>query len=213
MGVIKQGVNGSFSGKAGSVIGSTWKGIAYIKGLNRKYRDLNVSEERLQNRIKFALLTGFLGMLKVAIRLGFTNPPPKRTELNYAYQSNVDHAFEQSDDGSLTLAYSHVRLSRGTMEPPINIKVEFSGEDLICSWRPEPVSINGKADDEVLVVIYLPHTDYARTSKDAWRSDGGTSIHIREKAIQSGATVHCWFFCYEPGKRASNSFYLSATMP
>ncbi len=32
MGRIKQGANGGFSGKAGSVIGSSWKGIEYIKG-------------------------------------------------------------------------------------------------------------------------------------------------------------------------------------
>lgn len=33
MGTIRQGANGSFRGKAGSVIGSSWKGIDYIKGL------------------------------------------------------------------------------------------------------------------------------------------------------------------------------------
>lgn len=32
MGRIKQGANGGFSGKAGSVIGSSWKEIEYIKG-------------------------------------------------------------------------------------------------------------------------------------------------------------------------------------
>lgn len=36
MGTIRQGANGSFRGKAGSVIGSSWKGIDYIKGLPKK---------------------------------------------------------------------------------------------------------------------------------------------------------------------------------
>ncbi|MFB2118987.1 hypothetical protein [Parapedobacter sp. 2B3] len=36
MGIIKKGINGPFKGKAGSVVGSSWKKIDYIKGLQRK---------------------------------------------------------------------------------------------------------------------------------------------------------------------------------
>ena len=32
MGIIKQGVPGGFSGKVGTVIGSSWKGIAVMRG-------------------------------------------------------------------------------------------------------------------------------------------------------------------------------------
>ena len=33
MGIIKQAVLGGFSGKVGTVIGSSWKGIAVMRGL------------------------------------------------------------------------------------------------------------------------------------------------------------------------------------
>lgn len=46
MGVIRRGVNGCFKGKAGSVIGSSWKSIDYIKGLYKK-RTKPASEEQL----------------------------------------------------------------------------------------------------------------------------------------------------------------------
>ena len=35
MGRLSRSPNGPFSGKAGSVIGSSWRGIYYIKGLQK----------------------------------------------------------------------------------------------------------------------------------------------------------------------------------
>ena len=32
MGTIKQGILGGFSGKVGTVVGSSWKGISYMRG-------------------------------------------------------------------------------------------------------------------------------------------------------------------------------------
>ena len=39
MGKIKQGILGGFKGKVGTVIGSSWNGIAYMKGLPQSQKD------------------------------------------------------------------------------------------------------------------------------------------------------------------------------
>ena len=39
MGKIKQGILGGFKGKVGTVIGSSWNGIAYMKGLPQSVRN------------------------------------------------------------------------------------------------------------------------------------------------------------------------------
>ena len=39
MGKIKQGILGGFKGKVGTVIGASWNGIAYMKGLPQSQKD------------------------------------------------------------------------------------------------------------------------------------------------------------------------------
>jgi len=39
MATFKNGPNGGFSGKVGSVVGSSWKGIDYIRGLPAKRKN------------------------------------------------------------------------------------------------------------------------------------------------------------------------------
>lgn len=39
MGKIKQGILGGFKGKVGTVIGSSWNGIAYMRGLPQSQKD------------------------------------------------------------------------------------------------------------------------------------------------------------------------------
>ncbi|ULT23564.1 hypothetical protein KUH03_30995 [Sphingobacterium sp. E70] len=40
MGTIVNGINGGVSGKTGSVIGSSWKSINYLKGLYKRATNL-----------------------------------------------------------------------------------------------------------------------------------------------------------------------------
>lgn len=36
MGTIRKGANGGFSGKAGSVVGSSWREVDYIRGMPKR---------------------------------------------------------------------------------------------------------------------------------------------------------------------------------
>lgn len=70
MGTIRQGALGGFSGKAGSIIGSSWRDINYIKGLP-KLSNKPKSEKQLEQQAKFALAVKFLLPVKSLMNVGF----------------------------------------------------------------------------------------------------------------------------------------------
>jgi len=54
MGTIKKGILGGFSGKVGTVVGSSWKGISYMRSLPLKVRNPRTLRQ-LDQRSKFAI--------------------------------------------------------------------------------------------------------------------------------------------------------------
>src|ERR1700676_3698466 len=59
MGRLVNGINGPFVGKVGSVIGSSWKGVPYMKGVY-KQRTGKVGPGEQANRNKFRLAKSWL---------------------------------------------------------------------------------------------------------------------------------------------------------
>ena len=48
MGKIKQGILGGFKGKVGTVIGSSWNGISYMRGQAQSVRNANTPAQQMQ---------------------------------------------------------------------------------------------------------------------------------------------------------------------
>lgn len=66
MGVIKRGILGGFSGKVANVVGSSWKGIAYMKSLPLSVANPNTAAQITQ-RTKFASVVAAGSILLVSI--------------------------------------------------------------------------------------------------------------------------------------------------
>ena len=62
MGKIKQGILGGFKGKVGTVIGASWNGIAYMRGLAQSVKNPKTATQ-LQQRAYFKDLQGLVGQL------------------------------------------------------------------------------------------------------------------------------------------------------
>lgn len=62
MGTIKQGILGGFSGKVGTVIGSSWKGISYMKGRAQSTRNPKTAAQTMQ-RTYFKQLAALIAQL------------------------------------------------------------------------------------------------------------------------------------------------------
>ncbi|MBB6239500.1 hypothetical protein HDC90_004153 [Pedobacter sp. AK013] len=70
MATYSKGANGAFSGKVGSVIGSNWRSIDYLKGLPKKSSKPS-TEPQLAQRSKFALAPLYLSPIKDILNIGF----------------------------------------------------------------------------------------------------------------------------------------------
>ena len=62
MGKIKQGILGGFKGKVGTVIGATWNGIAYMRGLAQSHKNPKTAAQ-LKQRAFFKEVQDLVGQL------------------------------------------------------------------------------------------------------------------------------------------------------
>ena len=72
MGTIKQGILGGFSGKVGTVIGSSWKGQSVMRGIAPHRTDAK-TDKQIAQRQKFAVVMKFVHSMVQFIRIGFSS--------------------------------------------------------------------------------------------------------------------------------------------
>lgn len=72
MGTIRKGANGGFSGKAGSVIGASWKSIDYIRGLSKK-SNKPATEEQLIQQARFYTIAKFIMPIAPFVQVGYSH--------------------------------------------------------------------------------------------------------------------------------------------
>lgn len=80
MGTIKQGILGGFSGKVGTVIGSSWKGFSYMRGRAQSVKNPR-TEGQVEQRSKFALTLDFLKPIP-PMSARVTRPTPANRRLS-----------------------------------------------------------------------------------------------------------------------------------
>ncbi len=207
MGVIRRGANGGFKGKAGSVIGSSWKSIDYIKGLYKK-RTKPASEEQLMQQAKFALLMRFLLPLKPFIRIGFGQRRVETlTAMNVAFQDNMKRAIT-GDYPDYALDYGQVRIGEGYSAGGSESASVDAGV-LTVTWDTTlNVMYSQQPDDRVYIVLYHPGIDqFLSAPTPPLREDGEVSIALPNHFL--GGDGHVWLFTAgRKGKNVSRSVYL-----
>jgi hypothetical protein len=95
MATYENGVNGNFKGKVGSVIGSKWKSLNYIKGISNKKKIATPTEAQINQREKISLVGKFLRILNPVISLGF-NQKENATSYNEATAYVFKNALNKS---------------------------------------------------------------------------------------------------------------------
>jgi hypothetical protein len=115
MGKYQSGILGSFDGKVGTVVGSRWKGIDYMRSRGRKS---SKPPTRLQQevRVKFGLVTKFIHKFG-KLFINSYKPTPKMTGINVAFQ----HVSNEAITGvfsDYTIDYSKVKISGGEVPLP-----------------------------------------------------------------------------------------------
>ncbi len=207
MGIIEKGINGPFRGKVGSVIGSSWKKINYIKGLSDKRRNRAPTDKQVRQQLRFKLLRRFLNPLSAILEVSLQPLMTKSTGLNAAFRLNFDRVFiEEGED--ISLNYSAVQLSYGSLCTAGAEKAWVENNSVVVSWNTKVYGMGGDMDDIVYALVYCPETDqFFRGEVGITRQDGKTIVDQID--VRYTSQLHTWiFFVDKLRKRASPTVYI-----
>lgn len=203
MGTILKGVNGGFSGKAGSVIGSSWNGIDYIKGLQRK-RTKPFTQEQIVQQARFQTMGKFLFPLKNLLRRGYRSKAQamQQTAGNVAMRENLKAALTGTYP-EFAVDYPNISLSYGSLLVPSSDPLTLSERMLMVNWDSETTEASGHADDAVVILFYNPERNYYFMPKERLqRSDQEAVIEIPRRLTEG--TVHGWIFLTDRRQREAS---------
>ena len=123
MAIYVKGALGSFSGKVGNVVGSSWRAIDYIKSLPKPSKK-PATAKQIEHRAKFALAVDFLSPLRSFITMGYNDEQQqKMTAFNRATSQLIQKIEGTYPD--LSIPYSEVQLSKGSLKP-VQLSVEHN---------------------------------------------------------------------------------------
>ncbi len=206
MATFKEGINGPFKGKVGSVIGSSWRNIHYMKGMRKVKRSKpEPTEKQAVQHDKFKLLNAFFSPISPILDVGFRSLTSRATAKNAAFSYNYDHAFVEDGDG-ISLNYPALKFSHGSLYTAGAEEASAIGEGVKVVWDPKTYGVGGAMDDVGYAIAYSVSLDFF-ICKTALRHEGEAFVPFEERV--RGSEVHVWlFFADSRGKQVSRTEYL-----
>ncbi|HZL11555.1 MAG TPA: DUF6266 family protein [Prolixibacteraceae bacterium] len=209
MGTINQGILGGFSGKVGSVIGGSWKGINYMRGIAASVSNPK-TEAQLDQRARFGTALKFLQPITSFIRVGFKNYAVKMTAFNSAMSYTLGNALSGIYPDYF-IDYASALVSRGILPEALNPTASSTVPGQVdFAWVDNSLDYNANATDLVLLVVFNPVKNQAITIM------GGNSRLVGAQTLNvpttfSGDEVHCYVAFQNANQSVlSNSVYAGA---
>ncbi len=209
MGVIKRGILGGVSGKVGTVIGGTWKGIDYLRARPASVANPN-SEKQQNQRSKFSTVLNFLKPLTGFLSVGFRNYATGMTAFNVAMSYNVKNAVI-GDFPDFSIDYQTALLSKGNLTGALNPSIGVvNAPDIIFEWSDNSGIGSAKATDLAMLVAYFENQGEAVYQlTQITRNAGSATLSI--PSVYLGSTAQCWIaFQSTDSKEISNSQYVGS---
>ena len=134
MGKIKQGILGGFKGKVGTVIGSSWNGISYMKGQAQSVRNPKTPAQMIQ-RDFFKEVQDLAGQFSnEQLAFLFPNSPKNMTRRNALAQQLAADPIATDDAKHVDLANLNSIGNAAAAELP-DVTIAAAGENLTISWN------------------------------------------------------------------------------
>ena len=210
MGIHQQGILGSFSGKVGPVVGSTWKGKNVIRAKPRKRKNKNqvASPQVVTQRARFSLANKFLNTMSELFGATFPECSQSMTSRNHAMSMIIRDAVTGTYP-VLSIKYDAVQISRGSIGRPVGAAVSAATPGAIgFSWTDNSgIGTSSKPGDRAILVAYCPESDACVFTLDGGLRTAGQGTmdldFFRRK------DVHTWIaFMNAAGTKTSDSQYL-----
>lgn len=205
MGKLINGIHGSFEGKVGAVVGSSWKGIPYIKSRHKK-RTRKVSDKELANRDKFTMAQAWLKPLLPFVREGFKGYS-KTVEGYLAAKSYLLHNCFTGIKPNISIDSSLMKVSYGDLPLPANIKVKKGKNNALqFTWSKAAVKDTSGLDQVMLLAYDVGNKMIYFTLTGQFRNVGSDVLMIDSTPGRSYQLYLA--FTAADRSRQSNSVYL-----
>lgn len=190
MSTIKQGILGGFSGKVGTVIGASWKGINYMRGIAPSVSNPR-TQAQLNQRAKFSATIKFLQPLTSFLRIGFKNEAVGMTAFNAAMSYTIHNAISGVYP-SYEIDYAKALVSQGSLPEALNpTAVSTTASEVKFTWEDNSLDTNAMPDDKVLLVVYNPVKKRAVTVEGGNTRTSGSQVITLPDSF-SGDEVQCY---------------------
>lgn len=193
-----------FSGKLGNMVGSTWKGIFYVRRAPGK-RTVPPTQAQLQQQAKFATVKKFLTSMKALVKIGFNNSAIRMTAFNSALSYNLKNAL----DGiypTFSINYSKGLLCHGDLPNALAPIATAAKDSIIFKWTDNSGTGDARPTDQAILVLYCEvHNTAAYTTSGGLRSTGAGTLDAQHF---KGLSVQTWLaFISEDGNNISDSIF------
>jgi hypothetical protein len=205
MGIIKQGILGGFSGKVGTVIGGTWKGIDYMRSAASSVSNPQTTPQ-LSQRQKFSIMMGFLQPLTEFLKTGFKSFNVKMSQINAAMGYNIRNAIAGAYP-NYSIDYPNALVARGKLAAALNPAAASTVVGTVnFTWDNNSDEMGANAADKTLLVVYNPVKHQVISANQlAQRSAGTQNLTVPDSF--TGDTVHCYMAYINSDGIVSNSRY------
>lgn len=186
MATYKQGILGPFSGKVGTVVGSSWRGIAYIRSLATKVANPRTAAQ-LEVRNKLSATSKRLRLFISSIRRGFVNSGAA-SGWSAAVKFNRPSVSFDEKTGSYVFPIEDVKLSDGAK--PFDVAVSNAAGVISAAWEAPAAAdelyggklymavYNAKNDKAANFSASLSAADAQFNAADVLGAQGGDELHV-----------------------------------
>lgn len=209
MGKIKQGILGGFSGKVGTVVGSTWKSVHYMRSLAVSTNDPCTEKQKIQ-RTRFAVAINFAKTMTPFLRFGYKTYSTKKSAFNAMVSYILKHALKGSGT-SVSIDYYKALVTRGSLAPAQDATVTVSGKKATFAWTDNSGMGDATGTDAAMLLAY--NKDKQMSVYDiaaATRSDAKAELNLPTNWSSDALAIYLGF-CNEDATNISNSVCLQDT--
>lgn len=201
MGSIKKGILGGFSGKVGTVIGASWKGVSYMRGRAVAINNPNTEKQQTQ-RSKMAFVMNFLKPIMSVINRGWQSA--KMSPINAAVSRTLKEATNVVGD-TISIIFSKLVLTTGPLVSCVRALADQTSSGVTFV----PVSFGGDSTDYVHCAVYHEATGKWWTSESVTQGEWMTRADNEVGFAWLGTGKHqvYIYFVSHDLQKTSDSFY------
>ncbi len=211
MGKITKGILGGFSGRVGTVVGSSIFGIDIMRSYQPNVQNPR-SPGQLTQRNKFSIIVKYLRQFITIIKIGFALKAIKQSAFNACVSYNVKNAITGTYPDQ-TIDHSKILIAQGPRAAAVNPQMdESSSSELVLTTEQNFVPADPEYNDLAYGLFFNITKERFHTSLGTKkRLDWGITEAI-DNGWEAGDVVHGWIFFTSPdGSQISDSAYAGST--